>query len=328
MRTKMLVVLGPTATGKTDLAIRLAKKNNGELIACDSRQVYVGLDIGTGKLPCGRWKIEGERWKKDKGHWEIDGVKIWMYDIVDPKTQYSVADYVQDAAMVIEDVLSRKKLPIIVGGTGFYLKALLEGLPNLAVPIDQGLREELGRLSKQQLQDKLQQLSPTWWQRMNHSDKQNPRRLLRSIELILMNPYVEHKRKISTEIKNWDVLKIGLNAPRQVLYTKINSRVLDWISDGILDEVKKLKKKGIKTERFKTLGLEYAVLADYLDKKISQKELIEKMQIAVRRYVKRQITWFRNPSTSSGYINWFDINNLNWIEQVEKLVVSWYNQGE
>src|SRR3989338_8125799 len=127
---KLLVILGPTATGKTDLAINLAKKFNGELIACDSRQVYKGLDIGTGKYPAQYKKL-----KKGEGFWEIDGIKIWMYDKVFLNIQYTVFDYVKDAEIVIKDILDRGKLPIVVGGTGLYLRALSEELHNLSVPI-------------------------------------------------------------------------------------------------------------------------------------------------------------------------------------------------
>ena len=128
MNSRLLVIIGPTATGKTDLALKLADKFDGELIAADSRQVYRGLDIGTGKLPGGEWKMDDGRWKKGKGFWEVDGVKIWMYDVAGLKTRYTVADFVKEAENVIEDILRRGKLPIIVGGTGFYVKALVEGL--------------------------------------------------------------------------------------------------------------------------------------------------------------------------------------------------------
>src|SRR3989338_8195331 len=123
---KIIVIFGSTSTGKTDLALNLAKKFNGELVSCDSRQVYKKLDIGTGKLPGKQVNTE-----KGNGFWWLDGVKVWMYDVVNFRQQYTVYDYVKDADQVIENILSREKLPIIVGGTGLYLKALLEGLPNL-----------------------------------------------------------------------------------------------------------------------------------------------------------------------------------------------------
>ena len=147
---KLLVILGPTATGKTDVALNLAKKFNGELISADSRQVYVGLDIGTGKTPSG---ISDDQIKisKRKMYWEIDGIRIWMYDVIDPKDQYNVSKFVKDAEKIIEDMYKRGKLPIVVGGTGLYIKALADGLDNLSVPVDKKLRKELENLTKKNL---------------------------------------------------------------------------------------------------------------------------------------------------------------------------------
>ena len=168
---KVLVILGPTATGKTDLALILANKFNGELVSCDSRQIYRGLDIGTGKYPNSKLQIT-----KSKGFWEIEGIRVWMYDVISPKKQYTVADYVKNADRVIRDIGKRGKLPIVVGGSGLYLKALLEGLPNLAIPIDRNLRKELEILTLEQLQMRLKKLSPERWNLLNDSDRQNKRR--------------------------------------------------------------------------------------------------------------------------------------------------------
>lgn len=315
---KILVILGPTATGKTDVALSLAKKFGGELISCDSRQVYQGLDIGTGKLPGKEVDV-----KKGKGFWEMDGVKVWMYDVVSPKTQYTVYDYAKDAAKIIEDIPQRGKLPIIVGGTGLYLKALLQGMPNLAIPVDPKLRGELEKLSLLELQNKLQELSPTRWENMASSDQKNKRRLLRSIELHIMYPYIISIENVECKIKNYDVLKIGLTAPRQVLYEKINSRVSDWLNDGILQEVEDLHEQGIKWPTFKRLGLEYAVISQFLQQKISHHEMVLKMQQEVRHYAKRQRTWFKREKD----VLWFDVSLKNIFPGVEKEVKKWYHAG-
>src|SRR5258708_35683470 len=150
---KILIIAGPTATGKTDLAISLAKRLNGELVSVDSRQVYKGLDIGTGKMP-GKFKSL----KRVSGKWIVDGVFIYMYDVVNWEKQYTVADDVKDANRVIKDIRKRGTLPIIVGGTGLYLKALLYGLSNLGRPIDKKLREQLEKLELKKLQEKLKVL--------------------------------------------------------------------------------------------------------------------------------------------------------------------------
>lgn len=316
---KLLVILGPTATGKTDMALSLSKIFNGELVACDSRQVYKGLDIGTGKEP----GQKDFRIKKEKGYWEINKVKIWMYDVVDPKIQFSVKDYVDKSEQVVRDILERGKLPIIVGGTGLYLKALLEGLPNLEVPVDQKLRGELGKLSLEKLQNKLQLLSPTVWKKLNNSDRNNKRRLLRSIELISMYPYMQAHNKRRTISDKYNVLKIGLTAPRQVLYEKIDHRLTSRIDQGLIKEGEVLHKKGLTFKRMRQLGLEYGVLADLLEGKINQEQFIKTLSTKIHQYAKRQQTWFKKEQN----VLWFDVTNLDMPELVEKAVTSWYHLG-
>ncbi|MBI4036261.1 tRNA (adenosine(37)-N6)-dimethylallyltransferase MiaA [Candidatus Daviesbacteria bacterium] len=315
---KLLVLLGPTATGKTDLGILLAKKFNGELIACDSRQVYKGLDIGTGKMPKSFVKVE-----KGEGFWAIDGIKIYCYDLVEPKKQYTVAEYIEMATNAIEDILQRDKLPIIVGGSGFYLRALLEGIPSLNIPVDKKIREELGKLSKEQLQSKLKVLDKGRWDRMNKSDRENPRRLLRSIELRLMNPYVNKVQAPNLKIKSYDVLKLGLTAPRENLYKNIDLRVFDWIRLGIILEAQNLYKAGLSLQRMRELGLEYAVLADYLSGKIrTEKKLTELMQFRIHGYLRRQQTWFKKEKN----VRWFDITKPHLLSDLEKEIRIWYDQ--
>ncbi len=330
MNKKLLVILGPTATGKTDLALLLAKKFNGELIACDSRQVYKGLDIGTGKLPSGvkspkadlakggnaEFRVQkGERW------WEIKGIKIWMYDIVDPESQYTVADYIKDATKVIKDISSRDKLPIIVGGTGLYLKALLEGLDNLQAPVDKSLREELERSTREQLQERLKNLSTTKWESLNLSDQQNPRRLLRSIELLSTNPYID-ATKDKGLITEFEIFKIGLTAPREELYKKADLRVLSRLDQGMIEEAQRLYRNGLTLQRMKELGLEYGVLADFLNGVIKTKEeFIKILQNKIHGYIRRQLTWFKKEKD----VIWFDISNKHLVSEVEKLTSDWYN---
>lgn len=294
---KVLVILGPTATGKTDLALKLAKKFNGELVACDSRQVYKGLDIGTGK-------------DKDK-------VSAWMYDVADPKTQYSVYQYVIEATKVVNNVLKRKKLPIIVGGTGLYLKALTEGLPNLSIPIDPVLRGELEKLPVGELQKKLQSLSPTVWTKLNPSDRKNPRRLLRSVELHT-NPHIMTSRNLKVKIKDYNLLKIGLTAPRSVLYKRIDSRLDFRIRQGLVQEGKRLLRKGVSLKRMKQLGLEYGVLAGLLAGNITKEQFTIKLKLKIHQFAKRQLTWFKKYEADA---KWFDITKKNYYQSVERYVL-------
>lgn len=315
---KVLVILGPTATGKTDLGLELAKKFNGELVAADSRQVYKGLDIGTGKMPG-----EDLGFKKQDSRWEINGVNVWMYDVADPNIRFTVKDYVEQAEKIIEDILKRGKLPIIAGGSGLYLKALLEGLPNLQIPADEKLRGELQKLSLEELQEKLQAVSPIRWKKLTDSDKKNPRRLLRSIELVYMNPYVRKTQHSKLKTQNYQILKIGLTAPRQVLNERIDLRLISRINQGLIKEGEDLHKHGLSIKRMRELGLEYGVLAEFLEGKITREQFIQNLKIKIYQYAKRQMTWFKKEKD----IKWFDITYQDWASKVEKLITSWYHQG-
>lgn len=312
MKEKLLVILGPTATGKTDLSLEMAKRFNGELVAADSRQVYLGLDIGTGKYPG-----QTATFDKHQNYWEINKVKVWMYDVVDPKVQYSVAAYVKDAKKIIKNILNKNKLPIIVGGSGLYLKAILEGLPNLRVPVDKNLRKELEKLSLKKLQKKLQELSSKKWEAMNNSDRQNKRRLVRQIEVVLGGGVFSKQELVNNKL---DVLKIGLTAPREVLYRKVDERIDDWIEGGIVQEVETLNKQGINLNRFRNLGLEYRAIADYLDDKLSLDEMKIVMQGELHGYLRRQQTWFKKDQD----IVWFDVADQNFMDQVENKIRTWY----
>lgn len=313
MIRRLLVILGSTSTGKTDLALKLAKKFNGELAACDSRQVYKGLDIGAGKFPGDKVMV-----KKGRGFWKMGGVKVWMYDVVSPKKQYTVYDYVKEAVKIINQILKRGKLPIIVGGTGLYLRAFVDGLPNLAIPLDKNLRRELSNLTIKQLQQRLKKQDKGKWKGLNESDRQNPRRLIRAIEIALGKP---QRRGLSKNLlKNFNILKIGLTAPRDILYKRIDERVVNRLDQGMIEESEKLHNRGLSFERMKQLGLEYGILADYLQVKISEIELEKVLQGKIHGYARRQITWFKKEKD----VFWFDITQSDWCEQLENKVSSWY----
>lgn len=313
---KLLVILGPTATGKTTLSLSLAKKFNGELISADSRQVYTGLDIGTGKITS-----EVNNLKKEKGRWIVDGVVINLYDIVNPKRQYHLSRFIKDAKKVIKKIHKDKKLPILVGGTGLYIRALLDGFDNLSIPVDKRLRAKLDKLSLEELQQKLKLLSLEKWSSLNQSDRQNPRRLLRAIELIHMYPYAS-KQKIKGLNKSFDILKIGLSAPKDYLYKKADKQVQMRIDQGMINEAKYLSKEGLTLKRFKQLGLEYGVLAQYLKGDIKSKDqLIKTLQGKIHGYVRRQLTYFKKEKE----VNWIDITDKNYLTRIENKVSSWYH---
>lgn len=327
---KVIVILGPTATGKTDIALELAKKFNGELISCDSRQVYKSLDIGTGKLPTSSVILSplteygvnsAKNLIKGEGFWEMDGVKVWMLDIADPKKRYTVFDYINDAEKVLEDIFKREKLPIIVGGTGFYLKALLEGLDNLIIPRDKKLRIRLEKLSISKLQEEFKKISGAKFEKLNNSDRNNPRRLIRAIELLSQKP---NKKNVDAKSKDLDVLKIGLTTRREIIGKRIRDRILHRLDKGMIEEVTNLLKNGLSIVRLKELGLEYSIISDYVSGVIKNKEdLVKILRIKIGQYAKRQMTWFKKEKD----VNWFDITEKNYHEMVEKMVTDWYNLG-
>ena len=187
---RIIVILGQTATGKSNLAVKIAQKIDGEIISADSRQVYKNLDIGTGKLPSINSKVSVE---KGEGYWVLDGVKVWLYDLLYPDKRYDVSQFVTEARDKIEEVNFNNKLPILVGGTGFYIRSLIDGFSNSLIPLDQNLRKTLEKLSLIELQTKLQNISSKAWNQLNNSDKNNPRRLVRKIELLTLKPKLSKK---------------------------------------------------------------------------------------------------------------------------------------
>lgn len=311
---KIIVICGPTATGKTDLGIELATLLKGEVISCDSRQVYKGLDIGSGKLPKNLQNV-----KKGEYFWTIDGVKVWMYDVVDPKVRFTIADYLKQTHQVIIDLVNREKLPIIVGGTGLYLKGLVEGLDHLEVISRK--QKSLEKLDRSELQKKLQFLSPATWEQLNNSERNNPRRLIRKIELL--NSISKRKILAYTPLsQNFQILILGLTTNRASLNKLIDERVVKRIDQGLVEEGEKLKKENLTTDRMKELGLEYAVLADFLNNKITSKsDFTQILQTKIHQFAKRQMTWFNKQPG----ILWFDINDKNWKSNVVKLASNWYN---
>lgn len=293
-----MVILGPTALGKTELALEVAGQFDGELIACDSRQVYRGLKLGVGK---------GEE-------------RVWMYDVVDPKKQYSVVEYVKDATKVVEDILGRGKLPIIVGGTGLYLRGLLGEIADVDVPPNEKLRRELEKLPINILQSRVATLSPIIYQGINRSDLKNKRRLIRKIEQLSMYPYMDKFQRSKIKSRKWDVLKIGLIAPRPVLNARIDQRVLSRLDQGMVAEVVYLHKSGLSFNRMKELGLEYGIMAEFLDGSINYDQMVEKLKNKIHQYARRQLVWFKKDKD----IVWFDITDKALFPNIVREVKQWY----
>ncbi|MCX6705165.1 MAG: hypothetical protein NT162_02400, partial [Candidatus Woesebacteria bacterium] len=234
---RLLVICGPTSTGKTTLAIKLAKKFNGELISADSRQVYRGMDIGTGKdLPKGA-KIKLP-WFQKYGYYEISGAKIWGYDLADPRHEFNVAQYIKFAERIIADIIKRGKFPILVGGTGLYIKGVIDGIATAQIPKNNLLRKNLEKSTPEDLFEKLAQMDSLKAAQMNISDKKNPRRLIRAIEVAMWRiNNIKKEKEIEKRKKEFEVFMIGLTAPEKFISERIKLRVAQRVKMGIKKEV-------------------------------------------------------------------------------------------
>ena len=270
-KQKLVVILGPTASGKSDLAVKLARKFNGEVVSADSRQVYKGLNIGTGKIT-----------KK-----EMQGVKHHLLDVANPRKQFTVSDFVNVTNETIVQIVTKNKLPIVCGGTGFYIDALLGDKHIPEVPPNPNLRKQLEKKSAPQLFKILQKLDPL---RAQNIDAKNPRRLVRAIEICKA---VGKVPSIKAQVKSYDVLKIGIKVEEKELKKRINKRIEKWFRQGLLKEVETLHKKGLSWKRMSEIGLEYRLVSLFLQNKISKPELIYRMQSETWQYAKRQMTWFK-----------------------------------
>ena len=291
---KLLVVVGPTAIGKTNLALQVAKKYESEIISADSRQVYEGMDIGTGK---------------DK---PVDK-KIWGYDLVDPKEEFSVAQYIQFARKKIAEIHKQKKLPILVGGTGFYISGVIDGIETAGVPKNENLREKLKSKSVAELFEMLAHLDPEKAASMNQSDKKNPARLVRAIEVASAKGVKLRKKKARCE-----ALMIGLKAPKEILDKRIEKRVERRIADGFEKEVEKLLADGASWNDQSMQAMGYRQW-----KNKNKKKAIADWQKAEKQYARRQMTWFKKDKR----IKWFDITENDWQKSLEDTVSSWYSSA-
>lgn len=281
IKNKIIVILGPTASGKSELAVSIARKLNGEIISADSRQVYKELDIGSGKIT-----------KK-----EMKGILHHCLDIVSPKKIFTVIDFKKCAEKAIKDILSRGKIPIICGGTGFYISAITGDINIPEVKPNWKLRKQLEKMPAEKLFKMLQKLNP---ERAKNIDPKNPRRLIRAIEIARAKTEFYNSRwgraireaNGVKELKN-SVFAIGIKLPEKELKKRIEKRVKEMIKRGLIKEVKKLRKQGLSWKRLYELGFEYKYPALFLQGKISKDEMIERMILENWHYAKRQMTWFR-----------------------------------
>lgn len=294
MKQKIIIILGRTATGKSDLAVEIAKRFNGEIISADSRQVYKGLDIGSGKIT-----------KK-----EMRGIKHHLIDVVGPKSVFTVAKFKQKANKAIREISQKGKIPIIAGGTAFYIDTVVFDQKIPSVLPNQKLRKELSSKSLDELQKILKKLDTD---RYNNIDLENKVRLVRAIEIATEIGKVP---KLDANQKNqspFDPLFIGLDWPDDILKKRIHDRLMLRCA-GMIREAKKLRKEGLSWKRMNEFGLEYRYLAKHLQGEISKEEMLSELETKIWQFSKRQRTWFRKNKETK----WFKPTDLKKIEDVVK----------
>lgn len=291
---KIIVIVGATSSGKTSLSIDLAKRFNGEVISADSRQVYKGLDLASGKVT-----------KEEMG-----AVPHHLLDIADVHEVFSASDFVHHGKKAMRDIFDKGTLPIIAGGTGFYIDSLLERISIPQVPPNKELRMKLENYTLKELQEMLEQSDP---ERYSTIDVNNPRRLVRAIEIadaLGKNPPLVKKSK-------YDILWIGIEVPTEILKEKIRARLLERLDAGMIGELEGLHQRGLSYERMEQLGLECRYIARYLQHQLSREEMVEQLYSEIVKYARRQKQWFKTNQD----IQWFPPGEIKEIHnQVENFL--------
>ncbi len=289
---RIIVICGPTATGKSDLAVELALRFNGEVISADSRQVYQGLDIGSGKITTS----------------EMKGVPHHLLDVMNPKKVFSVELFKQEAEKKNTDIIARGKLPIIAGGTGFYIDAVVSGMDLPPVKADKTLRKNLSTKTTEELMAMIQKLDPV---RAQTLDPHNKVRIIRAIEIAQTLGKVPEV----THTKRYNPLFIGLTLDTETLKNKIHTRLMKRMDMGMVEEIMHLREQGLSWKRFHEFGLEYRHLALYVQNKVSKEAMLERLEIEIAQYAKRQMQWFKRNKD----IQWFKPDETEHIVKTVEL---------
>jgi tRNA dimethylallyltransferase len=279
----LLVVLGPTASGKTHLAVQAARHLGGEIISADSRQVYRGLDIGSGKDLA-----------------EYEEIPYHLIDVFDPGVEFSLFDFVKGFAQAFDDISSRGRLPILAGGTGLYLDAVLRGYEMIEVPENQALRAELAGLNQEELVERLQGLRPA---QHNTTDILERERLIRAIEVAEGE---QQRAAQPVALPELEPLVTGLRWPREQLRQRITRRLKERLKNGMIEEVESLHENGVSWDTLEYYGLEYRFVAHYLQGRLNRNDLFQKLNSAIHQFAKRQDTWFRRMERKEILIHWLD----------------------
>lgn len=294
----LITILGPTASGKTSVAAQLALQINGEIISADSRQVYRGMDIGTGK---------------DLADYTINGTTIpyHLIDIVDAGYEYNVFEYQRDFIRVFEEIVSRNKFPLVCGGSGMYIEAVLKGYKLINVPVNESLREKLRGKSLSELTKILKGYKNVH----NNSDIETSKRAIRAIEI---EEYYRTHPAIDTRFPEINSLIVGIKFDREIRRQRITQRLKQRLDSGMVDEVKALLEKGISPESLIYYGLEYKFLTQYVIGEIGYDEMFHQLEIAIHQFAKRQMTWFRHMEKNGSQIHWLD-GNMPSEEKIDQI---------
>lgn len=289
MKYDFITILGPTASGKTTLAASLARKIDAEIISADSRQVYRGMDIGTGK---------------DLKDYEVDGHKIpyHLIDIVDPGYKYNVFEFQRDFLKAFEDIKSRNREVILCGGTGLYIESVLKGYRLIPVPENKELRESLSGKSLEELTDILSKYKKLH----NSTDVDTAKRAIRAIEI---EDYYQKNEVDARPFPSFNSLIIGVDISRELRREKISQRLKQRLDEGMVDEVKSLLESGLTAEDLIYYGLEYKYLTLYVTGALKYEEMCSQLEIAIHQFAKRQMTWFRGMERRGFSISWI---NVEW----------------
>jgi len=295
---QLVVILGTNASGKSELGIRLARHFGGQVVSADSRQVYRGLDLGTGKITAA----------------QAAAVRHHLIDVADVAETYSLARFQHAAVGAIDAVAAGGAMPFLVGGTGLYLSAIVEGYQLADVPPNERLRAELEPLPLPQLVARLEQVDP---EAARHIDSKNPRRLIRAIELATAGHGHAASRRRSPR---YDCLQLGLTWPRPMLAERIERRLRERLAGGMIEEVAGLRARGVTDLRLEKLGLEYRFITRYLRGELgSLEDLQVKLGTAIRQFAKEQLTWFRRDKR----IVWLDPSRDCFREACERIEAWW-----
>ena len=294
IKPKVIVIVGPTASGKTALSIELAKKINGEIISCDSMQIYKDLNIGSAKPT-----IE-----------EMQGIKHYLIDEIEPTQRFSVAEYKKRAEKAIEEIIKKGKTPIVVGGTGLYANSLIYGIEYNEIKYDEKYRNELMKLAQtedglESLFEKAKKIDPKAMEKISKNDKKRIVRILEIYNSTGTTKTKQEKESRKKEVK-YDYKVFALNMERSVLYERINKRVDIMLEQGLIEEVKNILKK---YNEFPTAmqAIGYKEIVEYFNGDLTKEEAIEKIKQESRRYAKRQLTWFKK------------IANVKWLDGLDKI---------